>query len=153
MLLHEQREIDFITKLNESSSHLFVCEILLLIAWTKCSWKKASTLLVKVDLYCVFYDFIKCTKMQKNSTFQLKQNLEIRLLAACSCTGIWICMQSVQPNVCFCWMNTGNLQSQRKLYGWVSSNVPTKGIDGTIKLRIVLEGRGWYCWGRNLPGH
>lgn len=31
----------------------------------------------------------------------------------------------------------------------MSSNIPSKGIDGTIKLTISLEGWGCYCWDRH----
>lgn len=41
-----------------------------------------------------------------------------------------------------------DLQTQSKLYGWVSSNVPSKAIDGPIKLTILLEAWGYDCWER-----
>lgn len=40
---------------------------------------------------------------------------------------------------------------QSKSYGWVSSNVLLTGIDGSIKPRILLQGRGCYCWGGTSP--
>lgn len=114
---------------------------------------KASSSHLICTAYCISWSFGLCNNDRLFSSILVVNSLSYWILLQCSSFHLYkkptsvllwggINLFEIITSKCLSLLDghSRNLQSKSKFYSWVSCNVLPRGIDGTIKLTVLLEG-------------